>query len=472
MQRLGMIRPYLDEGVPLRRLARAHDVSTRTLQRWIVGYRTAGLTGLVRRVRKDAGTTRRIDPDMRQLIEGLALRTPPPTAAFVHRQVAEFAAARGQRGPSYRAVAAIVHSLGPALKTLAHHGTKPYRDQFDLLHRREASRPNEIWQADHTPLDLWVLEEAGRPARPWLTVILDDYSRAVAGYYVSAQAPNTLKTALALRQAIWRKPDPRWHVCGIPQRFYTDHGSDFTSTHLEQVSAELKMELVFSHVGMPRGRGRIERFFRTLSQLFLCGLPGYTPPDMSPATPALQLADFEQRLGEFLLGVYHARIHSETGVAPQERWEAGGFLPRMPDSLEHLDLLLLTVAKQRRVHQDGIRFGGHRYIDTTLAAYVGEAVTIRYDPRDVAEVRVFYGERFLCRAICQELAGQTVSLQEISRACDRQRRQLARRIREARSFAAAALGHEPSRSSRLSSEPSPSEPASAQPARLKRYANE
>lgn len=42
----------------------------------------------------------------------------------------------------------------------------------------------------------------------------------------------------------------------------------------------------------------------------------------------------------------------------------------MPDSLERLDLLMLTVAKTRRVQQDGIRFQGHRYIDPTLAGYV------------------------------------------------------------------------------------------------------
>jgi len=43
------------------------------------------------------------------------------------------------------------------------------------------------------------------------------------------------------------------------------------------------------------------------------------------------------------------------------------------------------VAKPRMVHRDGIRFQGLRYLDPTLAAYVGEPVTIRYDPRDVGE---------------------------------------------------------------------------------------
>jgi hypothetical protein len=45
----------------------------------------------------------------------------------------------------------------------------------------------------------------------------------------------------------------------------------------------------------------------------------------------------------------------------------------------------------------------------TLAAYVGEDVTIRYDPRDMAELQVYFRETFLCRAINPELAGETVA---------------------------------------------------------------
>ena len=76
------------------------------------------------------------------------------------------------------------------------------------------------------------------------------------------------------------------------------------------------------------------------------------------------------------------------------------------------------------MRRDGIWFLGMRYLDTTLAAYVGESVILRYDPRDVAEIRVFYQDRFLCRAICQELAGITVALRDILRARNRHRREL------------------------------------------------
>ncbi|GAB5693043.1 hypothetical protein JMUB7496_27190 [Staphylococcus aureus] len=50
-------------------------------------------------------------------------------------------------------------------------------------------------------------------------------------------------------------------MCGILVKFYTDHGSDFTSQHMEQVAVDLKINLMFSEVGVPCGRGEIDRFF-------------------------------------------------------------------------------------------------------------------------------------------------------------------------------------------------------------------
>lgn len=235
--RFAILRPFLEDGVPLTELAGAHLPSLRTLRTWVTRYRRDGLAGLVRQPRADRGVPHRLLPEMRLLIEGLALRQPPPTAAHVHRQIARIAGAQGWPVPSYRTVAACIQHLDPGLVTLAHAGITAYREAFDLLYRREASAANALWQADHTPLDLWVRGDDGKPVRPWLTVILDDYSRAVAGYRLSVQAPSALQTALVLRDAIWRKADSRWSVCGIPAIFYTDHGSDFTSQHLEQPAA-------------------------------------------------------------------------------------------------------------------------------------------------------------------------------------------------------------------------------------------
>jgi putative transposase len=197
------------------------------------------------------------------------------------------------------------------------------------------------------------------------------------------------------------------------------------------VAADLKIRLVNSMVGRPRGRGKIERFFESVSQILLPRLLGYAPAGTAPKA-GLTLAEMMTELERFLLDEYHNEIHTTTGFKPHERWVSGGFLPRMPESLEPLDLLLLTVPKTRRVHPDGIRFSGLRYIDTLLAAYVGEEVLLRYDPRDITEIRVFHEGRFICRAVCQELAGETVPLREVIRARERRRRELRRTIEDRR----------------------------------------
>lgn len=96
----------------------------------------------------------------------------------------------------------------------------------------------------------------------------------------------------------------------------------------------------------------------------------------------------------------------------------------MPETLAELDALLVMAAKPRTVHRDGIRFEGLRYFDPTLAAYVGEPVTIRYDPRDMGEVRVFHRNTFLCRAVSADHAGDSITLKDIQAARVAHRRRL------------------------------------------------
>jgi putative transposase len=461
MRRFAVLRPHIEGGATLTHAAAAAGVPLRTAQRWLAKYQRNGLAGLIRRPRSDRGQ-RHVHDELITLIEGLALRRPPPTVAWIHRQALDVAYREGWPPPTYATTHSIVTALDPALVTLAHDGDAAYRDAFELLHRHEADQSNGIWQADHTQLDLILVTDD----RPWLTVILDDRSRGVAGYCVSLTAPSALHTSLALRQAIWRKPEADWGLCGIPDVLYVDHGSDFTSRHLEQVAADLHIQRIHSTVGRPQGRGKIERFFRTVNQLLLATLPGYTPQGRPVTAPRLSLSDLDQQLRGFMID-YNHRPHSETRQAPQDRWTAGGFVPRMPDSLEALDLLLVTVAKPRVVHRDGIRFQGQRYIDTALAGYVGEPVTIRYDPRDIAEIRVFHHDQLIATAISPELADRTVSLKDIVAARRQRRRQLRAEIDRRTGVVNQLLdAHRPA--------PLPGAPApdTAAAPRLKRYRHE
>lgn len=414
--------------MPLAALARDTGISARTLQRWHQLYRIGGIVALDPHPRADTGM-RRTAATTVAFVERLALTKPRPSLATLHRLAVVEAQRQGAPAPSYSTVREIVLALDPALVTLALEGPTSYRDRYELVFRRRADRPNQTWQADHTELDILIVGANGKPDRPWLTTVEDDHSRAICGYTVFTGAPSALNTALALRQAIWRKTDPTWAMCGIPDILHVDHGSDFTSHHLERTAIELHIRLIHSIVGRPQGRGKIERFFGTINTELLAALPGHLGPGSRTPQPVLDLPGLDRAIGDFI-STYNDRPHSELGISPRDAWVSDGWLPRMPDSLEELDGLLLTVPKNRIVQRDGIHFQGQRYLAPTLAPFVGQTITIRYDPRDISEIRVYDRDTFVCVAVDEEHPNLRLSLRDIEAARRARRRELRHIINE------------------------------------------
>lgn len=427
-QRWQILRLHVQDGVSLTELSRQTGVGLRTLQRWHARFQADGTSGLERPRRCDA-STRRVAPSLAATVEALALTKPRPAMATIHRAVTQIAHRDGLAPPSYTTVRSIVHGLDPAMVTLALEGPASYRDKYELVLRRRAAVPNEMWQVDHTELDILILGSNGRPARPWLTIVEDDHSRAVCGYLVFLGAPSALNTALALRQGIWNKADPRWAMCGLPDLLYVDHGSDFTSGHFYRTAIDLHIRVTHSTVARPQGRGKIERFYGTVNTELLTTLPGHLAPGQRHPDPVLTLSQLDQQIATFI-GAYNHRVHQEIKTTPHQAWIADGWLPRMPESLDALDGFLLFVAKPRVVQRDGIHFQGLQYLSPTLASFVGARVTIRYDPRDISEIRVFDHDSYVCTAIDEEHATTAFSLKDIQAARNARRRALRAGIHE------------------------------------------
>lgn len=417
-----------DRHLLLKLTAQDTGLGLRTLQRWHQHYKTGGIAALESQTRHDSGS-RRTRPELKAFVERLGLTRPRPSIATLHRLTVKEAKRIGEAAPSYGTVRSILEGLDPAMVTLALDGPAAYRDQYELIYRHTAEHPNDTWQADHTELDILIADASGRLERPWLTTIIDDCSRAICGYMVFTGAPSAMNTALALRQAIWRKDDPAWAMCGIPNVLHVDHGSDFTSHHLEYTAIALKIRIVYSTIARPQGRGKIERFFGTLNTELLSTLPGYTGGPEKKPPPAMDLPALDQKIGDFIT-VYNERPHREIKTSPKAAWIDQGWLPRMPETLAELDGLLLTVPKHRTVRRDGIHFQGQRYLSPTLAPLVGKPVTIRYDPRDISEIRVYERDTLICVAIDQTNPNQRLSLREVESARRARRRQLRKDINE------------------------------------------
>ena len=439
VEKLRIIREHLDGETSVAEISRSSRIPLRTLYRWVSECRKNDGKCLGMKKRSDKNSHRKFPENLIRFIEGLAFQSPKKSVARIHSDVSEYASKKGFSQPSYSTIKRVINKLPQGALDLEHKGRKFYENNHELLYRREANQPNHIWQADHTELDIYVLDDKGQQRRPWLTIIIDDYSRAIAGYYLYFEHPTALQTALTLRESIWYKTDSKWVICGIPDILYTDHGTDFTSEHIEIVCAQLKIKPIFSAPGKPRGRGRVERFFSTVNQKFLSNLPGYINKKKHHEH-LLTLKQLDEKMHDFLVNQYHYTTHSTTKVTPLSRWNQKNFIPRMPESLEQLNLLLLCVVKERLVQRDGIRFQGFRYVSPILAAYVKEPVIIRYNPKDLAEIWVYHQDVFICKAVCQELQSDCISLKEVIAARKKRKKELKNLISQRKSIVDSLLG--------------------------------
>jgi putative transposase len=132
---------------------------------------------------------------------------------------------------------------------------------------------------------------------------------------------------------------------------------------------------VHSKPGEPAGRGKIERFFRTVRSQFLVEVAQREPADLDELN-ALFIAWVEQ--------VYHHRAHRETGQSPLVRFMAAG-IPDLP-SAELLREAFLWEAVRTVTKTATVSLAGNRY--ATDPQLVGRKVQCVFDPFDLTEVEI------------------------------------------------------------------------------------
>ena len=127
-----------------------------------------------------------------------------------------------------------------------------------------------------------------------------------------------------------------------------------------------------------KGRGKIERFFRTVRGQFLAELTE------ARAARIKDLAELNRLFTAWTETVYHIREHSGTGQPPLARWEAGGPfpLPAEPALAEAFRWSeWRTVTKTAMVSMHGNRY----QVDPALA---GRRVELVFDPFDLTVLSV------------------------------------------------------------------------------------
>ena len=321
-----------------------------TLDRWIAAWRQRGFDALVPSPRQSQPRT---PPEVIELAAALKKENPARTAAQVQRIL------RAQAGwaPDERTLQRMFIRTG--LTNLA----ASEQQASQAFGRFEAGRPNEIWTGDA----LHAVRLGGR--KTYLFAFIDDHSRAVMAARFGF-AEDAVRLAAALRPALESR--------GVPEWIYVDNGSAFVDAWLLRACAKLGVKLVHSRPGRPQGRGKIERFFRTVRGQFLAELTEQRAGQLSG------LAELNRLFTAWTETVYHVREHSETGQSPLARWEAGGPFPLPPPPVL---AEAFRWSERRTVTKTAlVSMHGNRYqVDPALA---GRRVELVFDPFDLTVLQV------------------------------------------------------------------------------------
>jgi putative transposase len=323
-------------------------VGRNTVDRWIRTWRTGGFAALTPSPAKVAPRT---PAEVLELAAALKREKPERTAAQVARVL------RAQAG------------WAPSDRTLQRHFARAEltgataKAPVEVFGRFEADRPNELWTGDalHGP------RLAGR--KTYLFAFLDDHSRAVVGHRFG-HAEDTVRLAAALRPALAAR--------GVPTSIYVDNGSAFVDSWLLRACAVLGIKLTHSTPGRPQGRGKIERYFRTVREQFLV--------ELGADADVADLAELNRLFTAWVETVYHAAVHSETGQTPLQRWLAPG-PPPLPTPAQLREAFLWS--EQRTVHKTAtVSLHGNTYqVEQILT---GRKVELVFDPFDLTDIEVRY----------------------------------------------------------------------------------
>ncbi len=179
------------------------------------------------------------------------------------------------------------------------------------------------------------------------------------------------------------------------RRHNVDNGAAFVSRQLERACAVLGIRLVHSRPGRPEGRGKIERVFRTIRGQFLVELDARG----GAGDLAGDLEELNRLFAAWVEGVYHRRVHSETGSPPLERFLLAG-PPELPDP--GLLREAFSWSERRTVTKTAtVSLHANRYqVDQAL---VGRQVELVFDPFDLTRIQVRYAGRPMGLAVPEQI---------------------------------------------------------------------
>lgn len=333
-------------------------ISRSTILDWVRKYKKGNkkLETLYPASRSDQGRSRSMDEDTCLGLVSLKKEMPGAVVPYLIKCMDD----RGMVTPGITLNPPTVYRFLHGQGLMKHGAAKQDRRKF------EAELPNDLWQSDvmHGPK----VDVDGKQRKTFLTAIIDDHSRLIphAEFYLSEKLTCYLDV---LEQAFLKR--------GLPRKLYVDNGPAFRSHHLEYITASLNISLIHARPYMPQGKGKIERWFKTVRTSFLPGFKGQT------------LDHLNETFDLWVNDVYHQKKHRSIGETPFKR-----FTSRMecirpaPDNLkDHFR----NVARRKVAKDRTITFKGCLY--EAPVCLIGKQVEVLYHANEPDNIEIRWENR-------------------------------------------------------------------------------
>lgn len=268
-------------------------------------------------------------------------------------------------------------------------------------------RPFERGHIDHTQIDVEAIfsDTAEGLGRPWVTVMIDHYSRRILGFYLTYESPSYRSVLMTLRDCVRRHGR-------LPESIVVDGGKEFRSAWFEVTCAFFRVTVIRRPARQGRYGSQIERYFGSHNTMLLHNLAGNTQlrknvrqmtPAVDPSRTAVwTLVDLFELLGSFYFEIYDTIIHTSILASPRDAFgkalQLHGNRPSRTLVYDQNFVMMTCPSTPKgtaKVQPDGVKINHFYYNAPGLSRHLGESVPVRYEPFDLSVAYVFVDRAWL-----------------------------------------------------------------------------
>ncbi|WP_342559806.1 TnsA endonuclease N-terminal domain-containing protein [Psychrobacillus sp. FSL W7-1457] len=400
------------------------NVTDRTLRNWVKKYKDAeeiygnGFVGLLPQTKKRGNRNAKLPIESIELMNKVISESyetiKSKSAKQVYRELLVKCEESNFYVPSYATFCETINNRAKYDVEKARKGNRAsykyeeFYSELEFTTPRHGERIFEIAHIDHTELDIELDINGKVSKRPWLTLMIDAYSRRILAYYLTFEEPSYRSCMMVIRDCVKRSNR-------LPNYIVVDGGKEFSSVYFESLLALYSVHKKQRPAAKARYGHVIERLFGITNELFIHNLKGNTQitknvrqvtKSVNPKNHAVwTLETLNERLDTWFSNVYDNKENPSLNRTPKEAFlESIAVSGNRPNTyIPYDETFILTTlpapkAKTRKVHPgQGIKLSYSYYWCEQFRNPKIEAteLEVKYDPFNIGIAYAFIDNQWV-----------------------------------------------------------------------------